>query len=185
KVYGDGWERVGLKPTLEDVYPEQYRAICASSKVMLGCDLRDDVELYFSNRTWITLGCGGFLCTRYVPKLEELLQDGVHVAYWKTIEDAPRTIAKYLENEPLRLKVQAEGHRFAHERFSYKRMVEGMLEALERPLRALPTSGTTTLAARPLRLGVVTSQLPPDLGGTSVYAHEIARGIRDLGDKPL
>ena len=37
--------------------------------------LRDDVELYFSNRTWLTLGCGGFLLTRYVPSLEELFDN--------------------------------------------------------------------------------------------------------------
>jgi hypothetical protein len=132
KVYGQGWDKVGLAATREDVFPEQYRAICATSKVMLGIDLRADVELYFSNRTWITLGCGGFLCTRYVPKLEEVLRDGEHVATYRTIEEAPAVIAKYLADEPLRKKVQAEGHRYAHERFSYEKMIEGMLAELAR-----------------------------------------------------
>jgi phosphatidylinositol alpha-1,6-mannosyltransferase len=35
------------------------------------------------------------------------------------------------------------------------------------------------------RVAIVTSQLPPDLGGTSVYSHEIARGIGALGEQPL
>jgi hypothetical protein len=130
KVYGQNWEGTGLTPTLDDVYPEQYRAICASSKVMLGCDIRQDVELYFSNRTWITLGCGGFLVTRYVPKLEEILKDGVHVAHWRTVEDVVETVGKYLADDALRKKVQAEGHRYAHEQFSYEKMVEGMLALL-------------------------------------------------------
>jgi phosphatidylinositol alpha-1,6-mannosyltransferase len=179
KVYGQGWRSVGLEPELDDVYPEQYRAICASSKVMLGCDLRDDVELYFSNRTWITLGCGGFLCTRYVPKLEELLEDGVHLAWYRTIEEAPAIVAKYLSDDALRTKVQAEGHRYAHERFSYEKMIEAMLAEVARPAPPAPRP------PGPLRIGVVTSQLPPDLGGTSVYAHEIARGLGRLGDRPL
>jgi phosphatidylinositol alpha-1,6-mannosyltransferase len=36
-----------------------------------------------------------------------------------------------------------------------------------------------------MRPAVVTSQLPPDLGGTSVYAHEIARGLEALGERPF
>lgn len=130
RVYGQGWEKAGLEPTREDVFPEQYRAICASSKVMLGIDLRDDVELYFSNRTWITLGCGGFLCTRYVPKLEEILQDGVHLANYRTIDEAPAIIERYLKDDALREKVRAEGHRYAHEQYSYRRMVERMIDAV-------------------------------------------------------
>ncbi len=35
------------------------------------------------------------------------------------------------------------------------------------------------------RVAIVTSQLPPDLGGTSVYSFEIAKGIGALGPKPL
>lgn len=128
RVYGQGWEKAGLEPTRTDVFPEQYRAICASSKVMLGIDLRDDVELYFSNRTWITLGCGGFLCTRYVPKLEEILKDGVHLANYRTIDEAPAIIERYLKDDTLRRRVQDEGHRYAHERYSYERMVQRMID---------------------------------------------------------
>jgi spore maturation protein CgeB len=85
-------------------------------------------ELYFSNRTWITLGCGGFLCTRYVPKLEEILQDGVHLANYRTIEEAPEIVEKYLKDDALREKIRAEGHRFAHEQYSYEKMVGRMIE---------------------------------------------------------
>ena len=35
------------------------------------------------------------------------------------------------------------------------------------------------------RVAIVTSQLPPDLGGTSVYSYEIAKGIGALGPRPL
>lgn len=130
KVYGQGWHKAGLEATREDVFPEQYRAICASSKVMLGIDLRGDVELYFSNRTWITLGCGGFLCTRHVPKLEEVLEDGVHLATYRTIEEAPSVIERYLADEPLRRKIQEQGHRHAHESYSYEKMIGRMIDAV-------------------------------------------------------
>ena len=40
---------------------------------------------------------------------------------------------------------------------------------------------TGTPADRPLRVLVLTSQLPPDIGGTSVYAAEISRGLQRAG----
>jgi hypothetical protein len=130
KVYGQGWERFGLEPTLEDVFPKEYRAICASSKIMLGCDLRDDVELYFSNRTWLTLGCGGFLLTRYVPKLEEILRDGEHLAAYRTIDDAPAIAKKYLGDDSLRKRIAMQGRAYAHDQYSYTKMTERMLQEL-------------------------------------------------------
>jgi phosphatidylinositol alpha-1,6-mannosyltransferase len=35
------------------------------------------------------------------------------------------------------------------------------------------------------RVAIVTSQLPPDLGGTSVYSFEIAKGMGEAGGRPL
>ncbi|HZV03282.1 MAG TPA: glycosyltransferase family 4 protein [Planctomycetota bacterium] len=35
------------------------------------------------------------------------------------------------------------------------------------------------------RVAIVTSQLPPDLGGTSVYSFEIAKGMGEAGSRPL
>jgi spore maturation protein CgeB len=133
KVYGQGWRKFGLEPTRDDVFPEQYRAICASSKVMLGIDLRDDVELYFSNRTWITLGCGGFLCTRHVPCLEEILRDGEHLATYRTVDEAPGVIERWLRDDDKRRRVQEQGFRYAHEQYSYEKMIGRMLEELARP----------------------------------------------------
>ena len=124
---------------------------------MLGCDLRDDVELYFSNRTWITLGCGGFLCTRYVPKLEEMLQDGESTSRRiARSKPPPRSWPNTSPTSRFAARVQAEGHRYAHERFSYEKMIEGMLEQLARPaprLRATPPAATAALAPQPCASG--------------------------------
>jgi hypothetical protein len=133
KVYGWGWSRFGLEPIREEVFPEQYRQICASAKVVIGCDLRDDVELYFSNRTWLTLGCGGFLVTRYVPKLEELLRDGEHLAWYRTIEEAPAVVARWLKDEDGRRRVAEQGRAHAHAHHSYAKMLERMLAELTAP----------------------------------------------------
>jgi len=127
KLYGPGWREAGFQPTRDDVYPKQYREICSSARVMIGIDLRDDVDLYFSNRTWITLGCRGFLLTRHVPNLEEILSEGEHCAFFRSPEDAVQQVARYLADDAARRRIAAAGHRYAHEHYSYPRMLERML----------------------------------------------------------
>lgn len=127
KVYGDRWREFGFEPARDDVYPPQYRTICNSAAVVIGADLRSDVDLYFSNRTWLSLGCGAFLCTRHVPNLEEVLQDGVHCAHWRSPEHAVEVVDRYLKDPEARVRIAAEGHRYAHAEYSYARMLERML----------------------------------------------------------
>lgn len=127
KVYGDRWREFGLVPARDDVYPHQYRQICSSARVVIGNDLRDDVDLYFSNRTWLSLGCGAFLCTRYVPNLEEVLTDGEHCAFFRSPEHAVEVVGRYLADAPARARIAAAGHAYAHANYSYARMLERML----------------------------------------------------------
>ena len=127
KVYGDRWREFGLTPAKDDVYPPQYRIICNSAKTVIGCDLRDDVELYFSNRTWLSLGCGAFLVTRHVPKVEEVLTDGEHCAFYRSPEHAVEVVGRWLKDDAGRARVAAAGHAHAHANYSYARMLERML----------------------------------------------------------
>lgn len=127
KVYGDRWREFGLTPAKDDVYPPQYRLICNSAKTVIGCDLRDDVELYFSNRTWLSLGCGAFLVTRHIPKLEEVLTDGEHCAFYRDPAHAVEVVGRYLADDAARSRIAAAGHAYAHREYSYARMLERML----------------------------------------------------------
>ncbi|MDC3378734.1 glycosyltransferase [Planctomycetota bacterium] len=128
RVYGPGnWEELGFKRGLKAAYSHHYRAICNSAKVMVGCDLRADVDQYFSNRTWLTLGCGGFLATRYVPNLEEIFTDGEHCAFWRSPQHAVDVVGRYLEDEQARQRVAQAGHDLAHSRYEYRHLVQRLL----------------------------------------------------------
>jgi spore maturation protein CgeB len=131
KVYGRGWEEHGIEVTRGSVYPEQYRAICSSAKVIIGLDSQSDVDLYFSNRTWITMGCGGLLVTRYVPNLEEILKDGVHLYWWTDIDNCVEVVRKTLDDPEKREGIRARASAYAHHNYSYTCMVGRMLEAIE------------------------------------------------------
>jgi len=131
KVFGRGWDRYGITTSQESVQPEQYRQICADARVMIGLDSQRDVDLYFSNRTWITLGCGGLLATRYVPNLEEILKDGEHLRWWKDPEDCVRVVGEVLADPTKAEQIREAGHRYAHQEYSYRRMCQRMLKAIE------------------------------------------------------
>lgn len=137
KIYGRGWERYGFEVARESVFPPQYRAICNSAKVMIGLDSQDDVDLYFSNRTWITMGCGGLLATRYIPKLEEILQDGQHLRWWRDPDHCCEVVAETLAlSDEEQEKIRIAGYDYAHKEYSYTRMVERMLAAIEAASKA-------------------------------------------------
>lgn len=124
KLWGSGWRKHGLEAAGRDVYAAEYRKICAGAKIMLGWNIDPTVELYFSNRTWYTLGCGGFLLTVYSPGMETLFGRGRHLDWFENMDECCEKIAYYLQQETERRKIAQSGYRLAHEKYSYDKMVE-------------------------------------------------------------
>ncbi len=127
-LYGSGWESaLGCSSKATDVYPEQYRKICASTKIILGIDCRDDVDLCFSNRTWLTLGCGGFLLTRYVPNLEEFFTSHRHLVWYKSADECLDLIAHYLSKDEERRRVARTGYDYARTYHTFRHTTAEMI----------------------------------------------------------
>lgn len=129
RVYGRDWkEAIGIAPTKEHVFPEQYRKVCSSSKIVIGIDLRHDVELYFSNRTWLTMGCGGFLLARYVPSLEEFFTNHQHMVWYKSLDECVELIRYYLEHEEERRKIALAGYEYVHKYHTFRHATATMVD---------------------------------------------------------
>lgn len=136
KVYGSGWEKYGIQPTLRDVYAPEYQQICGGAKVVLGWNIDNTVELYFSNRTWYTLGCGGVLLTQYSPGLERIFQRGLHLDWFTTLEECIDRIEYYLQNPQACEVLREEGFRLAHEKYSFQELAKKILTDIQ----SLPSS---------------------------------------------
>jgi spore maturation protein CgeB len=132
KLWGSGWEKYGLRAAATDVYTAQYRQICAGSKVMLGWNIDPTVELYFSNRTWYTLGCGGFLLTAYSPGLEEIFGRGKELDWFESIEECRDKITYYLQHDEERRKIARAGYQLAHREYSYDAMVNRIVADIQK-----------------------------------------------------
>jgi spore maturation protein CgeB len=131
KVFGGGWERYGLTGHKRNIYPDEFAKICSGAKIILGIDASNQVEGYFSNRTWITLGCGGFLVTRYVPGLEKIFINKKHLVWYHSVEECPHLIAEYLKKDEERRRISKEGYQYVHEHHTYDHVVQRILRHME------------------------------------------------------
>jgi hypothetical protein len=132
KLWGSGWEKYGLSAVATDVYATEYRKICAGAKIILGWNIDPTIDLYFSNRTWYTLGCGGFLLTAYTPSLEEIFGQGKELDWFETIEECCDKIEYYLQHDEERQLIARAGYQLAHSEYSYDKMVEKILADIQK-----------------------------------------------------
>lgn len=132
KVWGANWQEIGFNCPKQDIYPQEYAKICYASKIILGCDRNLKMDCYFSNRTWITLGCGGFLLTNYVPGLETIFKRGVHLEWYHSQEECLDLIDYYLKNESKRKNIALAGFEFAHLNRTYDIVLDEIISRVEK-----------------------------------------------------
>jgi spore maturation protein CgeB len=101
EIFGLHWDRwtphhAGLR-VRGTVDHRGYRQVCATSRIVLGLNEVNDDLFYFSNRTFLTLACGGFHLTHYVPRLEDVFHDGEHLVWFHSEDAALAKIAEWLD----------------------------------------------------------------------------------------
>ena len=131
KIWGGRWEAFGLTCRKKSVYPREYGKICYASKIMLGCDQSYEMDSYFSNRTWLTLGSGGFLLTNYVPGLEKILTKGRHLEWYHSIEECLDLIDYYLQHESERRNIARAGCEYVHAHHTWDGVIDKIISRIE------------------------------------------------------
>jgi hypothetical protein len=131
KLYGSGWDELGLAPARDEVFPEQYRDVCRGAGIVLGCDWRHDVAWYFSNRTWFTLGCRGFLLTNYAPGLEDLFENHRQLVWYRSVDECLELIEHYRARPDERARIAAAGHAFARAHRTYDDFARDLIDLFE------------------------------------------------------
>ena len=149
RVYGVGWDVLGLEATRTEVFPEQYRQICTGAQIVLGCDWRHDVEWYFSNRTWFTLGCRGFLITNYAPGLEAIFENHGHLVWYRSVDEALELIEHYRSRPEERDRIAASGHAFVREHRTYTHFAHDLVDLFQGREPAFPPSIPAAPAGSP------------------------------------
>ena len=131
KAWGANWKEFGLPCPKQRIYPKEYAKICYSTPIILGCDYRHDMEGNFSNRTWITLGCGGFLLTNYSPGLEHVFVKGDHLEWYHSQQECLDLIDYYLKHDQDRRRIAQAGYDFAHRHRTYDVVIDEIIRRVE------------------------------------------------------
>lgn len=144
EIFGLHWERwTSLYPSLRvrgKANPRNYARICASSRIVLGINEINDDPCYFSNRTFLTLACGGFHLTHYVPQLERVFRDGEHLAWFRRQDDAIEAIGHWLGRDAERRRVASAGHEQVLRHHRYFHRLARVLHVLREGMPADPTA---------------------------------------------
>jgi hypothetical protein len=118
-------------------YNEECVKVCRSSDVVLGMNTVDSVELYFSNRTFLTLASGGFHVTSWVPGIESMFENHRHLVWYRSDEECLDVIAHYLDRPEERARIAVAGRRLVRSEHAMTRQVENLLDAVDDlPVRA-------------------------------------------------
>jgi spore maturation protein CgeB len=166
EIYGRGWQpwrrRYPWLRVRGSVRAPAYRRLCATSRIVLGLNQVNDDPLYFSNRTFFSLGCKGFHLTHYVPQLETVFTNGEHLAWYDGLDDCLVQIFHYLARPDERDRIANAGYELVCASHQFRARVAEILRFLASGQtsaqpeivipRALPDPGVVdSLTAAPLR----------------------------------
>lgn len=144
EVFGRHWERWrhlhGDLRVHAPVDNRAYAKICATSRIVLGVNEVNDDLFYFSNRTFLTLACGAFHLTHYVPRLEDVFRDGEHLVWYRDEDEALAKIEQWLQRDADRARVAAGGHAEVMEHHQYYHRIARILHWLQTGLPAAERS---------------------------------------------
>lgn len=131
KAWGAAWQELGLTCLKKNIYPNEYAKICYASAIILGCDRSLQMDYNTSNRTWITLGCGGFLLTNYQVGLDTIFTKGKHLEWYTSPEECLDLIEYYLKHADQRKKIAQNGYQFAHSHRTYDVVMDEIISYIE------------------------------------------------------
>jgi spore maturation protein CgeB len=118
-------------PVIEwPTYGGELVKVCRASKIMLGVNLINRVDRYFSNRTFLTLAAGGFHLTHYVPGLEKMFDNHRHLVWYHDLQECLDLIAHYLPRDAEREQIARTGMAHVRRRYGMKRQLAKVLRGI-------------------------------------------------------
>ena len=93
----------------EECWGPKYSQVCNSVKIMVGDNFRNDIQCYWSDRLYLSLGCGAFLMYPRVPGIEKFFKDGEHLILFDNVRDLHRKIDHYLKRPSERERISKNG----------------------------------------------------------------------------
>jgi len=110
----------------QELWGSDFAKACYFSKIVIGDNYINTIPGYWSDRSYLALGCGAFLITAHVPFIERSFGINHHLVTYEAIRDLKQHIEYYLPREGQRKLIALEGHRHVRKHHTYDNRIEVM-----------------------------------------------------------
>lgn len=107
----------------KELWGSDFAKACYFSKIVIGDNYINTIPGYWSDRSYLALGCGAFLITAHVPFIEKSFAVGHHLETYNAISDLKAHIKYYLPREGRRKLIALEGHRHVRKYHTYENRI--------------------------------------------------------------
>ncbi|MFX1258453.1 MAG: glycosyltransferase [Promethearchaeota archaeon] len=88
------------------------------------------VNLYASNRIFISIGCGACYFINYFPGIEKLFLNKKHLVWYKNYDELIELIKKFLSDNKSRLYIKREALKLAKEKHTHIHRIKNVLDII-------------------------------------------------------
>jgi spore maturation protein CgeB len=139
RMWGPGWgsflvnhlgEEGRARFQGEELAPEQVAKVYAASTINLNSHHVQSKQGGLNTRAFEIPAAGGFQLMDYVPGMEELLEPGREVAVYKTSQELPELVQRYLKDSDGRKRIARAGHERVLAQHTYRHRMATVLNSL-------------------------------------------------------
>lgn len=112
------------------VYGADLAKYVQATKVIVGDNVRNDIQGYWSSRNYVVTGAGGFLLTPHVPGIEADFTAGVHVVLYTSIDRLKEAIESCVEHDGKREAIRKAGFHHARVHHNWAVRARALLERI-------------------------------------------------------
>lgn len=123
----------GTRSPLEEgknLFEDAAKKYC-QAKIVFNVSIKDDLNM----RVQEVLATKSFLLTNWIPTLEEVYKDGVHLVTYKTLDEMVEKAKYYLTHDKEREKIALAGYKECIAKHTYQERVKKVLEVIGLPIK--------------------------------------------------
>lgn len=106
---------------------EDAAQIYGQSKIVFNISMLDDINM----RTFEAMASGSMLLTNWIPTIEDLFEDGKHLALYRSPEEMVEKARYYIEHDEEREKIAAAGYAEVMAKHTFRHRLDVMLDAMK------------------------------------------------------
>lgn len=129
-LFGKGWDGLDCAQGPIDFFKQA--EVYHNARVGIGCANFLDIDYYDSNRLYIAIATGTPYVSRYVPKIDKLLEDGEHCFFYKSNDEAIQTVKKIVDmDDSKRVAMGLRAAEYVRTNHSVDSRMEQLLSVVE------------------------------------------------------